>query len=72
MTESKSNDKDSHEHLMQIVRITVDGKTYVMFAPLIVADNEELGQIDDLDFGEIVLMKHVVSCLLNCLNNTVH
>ena len=72
MTESKNDDKDSHDHLMQVVRITIDGKTYVMFAPLIVEDNEELGQIDDLDFGEIVLMKHVVSCLLNCLNNTVH
>jgi hypothetical protein len=71
MTERK-NDKNNDDHLMQIVRITINNKTYVMFAPLIVADNEELGQIDDLDFGEIVLMKHVVSCLLNCLNNTVH
>ena len=59
------------EKLMQIVRITVDGITYPMFAPVICADNEEVGEIQDLEFGEIVVMKHIVSCLLHGLNNTV-
>jgi hypothetical protein len=59
------------EKLMQIVRITVDGVTYPMFAPLIVKDDEEVGEIQGLEFGEIVVMKHVVSCLLHGLNNTV-
>lgn len=76
MTESKidktSDNKHNDDHLMQIVRITIDNKTYVMFAPVIVEDDEELGEINDLYFGEIVLMKHVISCLLNYLNNTVH
>ena len=59
------------EKLMQVVRITVDGITYPMFAPVIVQENEKVGEIQGLEFGEIVIMKHVVSCLLHGLNNTV-
>jgi hypothetical protein len=59
------------EKLMQIVRITVDGITYPMFAPVICQNDEEVGEIQDLEFGEIVVMKHIVSCLLHGLNNTV-
>jgi hypothetical protein len=60
------------EHVLQLVRITIDGETYTMFAPPIVADNEEVGNIEDLEFGEFVPIRHIVSELLNCLNNTVH
>ena len=42
-----------------------------MFAPVICADNEEVGEIQELEFGEIVIMKHIVSCLLHGMNNTV-
>ena len=49
----------------------MDGITYPMFAPVIVQDDEEVGEIQALEFGEIVIMKHIVSCLLNGLNNTV-
>ena len=59
------------EKRMQVVRITVDGIVYPMFAPVIVEEDEKVGEIQGLEFGEIVIMKHVVSCLLHGLNNTV-
>jgi hypothetical protein len=42
-----------------------------MFAPVICKEDEEVGEIQGLEFGEIVVMKHIVSCLLHGMNNTV-
>ena len=65
-------DKKNDDHLMQVVRITIDGQTYTLFGPPMVPDDEEVGVIEDLEFGEFVLAKHVVASLMHYLNNTVH
>jgi hypothetical protein len=67
-----NNDKNGDAHLMQVVRITIDGQTYTLFGPPMVPDDEEVGVIEDLEFGEFVLAKHVVASLMHYLNNTVH
>jgi hypothetical protein len=67
-----TKDKKNDEHLMQVVRITIDGQTYTLFGPPMVPDDEEVGVIEDLEFGEFVLAKHVVASLMHYLNNTVH
>jgi hypothetical protein len=63
------NDDD---HMMQVVRMTIDGKTYTMFSPPIVAEDEDIGAIEGLEFGEWIPIKHVVSSLIHHLNNTIH
>jgi hypothetical protein len=67
-----NNDKNGDAHLLQVVRITIDGQTYTLFGPPMVPDDEEVGVIEDLEFGEFVLAKHVVASLMHYLNNTVH
>jgi hypothetical protein len=67
-----NNDKNGDAHLMQVVRITIDGQTYTLFGPPMVPDDEEVGVIEDLEFGEFVLAKHVVASLMHYLNNTIH
>jgi hypothetical protein len=62
----------SEEHMMQVVRITIDGETYIMFSPPIVAEDEDVGTIESMEFGEWMPIQHVVSSLMHYLYNTVH
>jgi hypothetical protein len=51
-------------NFMQIIRITIDGVTYDMYSPILIGSTSEIGQIEELEFGEVVEMKHVVGFLL--------
>lgn len=60
---------DQENHLMQLVHITIDGVTYDMYSPLIITqDNEPIGQIEQLEFGQHIEIKYVVASLLYYLN----
>ena len=55
---------------MQIIRITIDGVTYDMYSPMLIGVEEEIGQIEALEFGEVVEMKYVVGFLLQYINQS--
>jgi hypothetical protein len=55
---------------MQIIRITIDGVTYDMYSPMLIGVEEEIGQIQGLEFGEVVEMKYVVGYLLQYINQS--
>lgn len=57
-------------NLMQIIRITIDGVTYDMYSPMLIGVEEEIGQIEALEFGEVVEMKYVVGFLLQYINQS--
>jgi hypothetical protein len=57
-------------HFMQIIRITIDGVTYDMYSPVLIGSTSEIGQIKELEFGEVVEMKHVVGFLLQYINQS--
>jgi hypothetical protein len=57
-------------NLMQIIRITIDGVTYDMYSPMLIGVEEEIGQIQGLEFGEVVEMKYVVGYLLQYINQS--
>jgi hypothetical protein len=59
---------DEELNLMQIIRITIDGVTYDMYSPMLIGSTSEIGQIEELEFGEVVEMKHVVGFLLQYIN----
>ena len=57
-------------NFMQIIRITIDGVTYDMYSPILIGSTSEIGQIEELEFGEVVEMKHVVGFLLQYINQS--
>ena len=57
-------------HFMQIIRITIDGVTYDLYSPVLIGSTSEIGQIEELEFGEVVEMKHVVGFLLQYINQS--
>jgi hypothetical protein len=57
-------------NFMQIIRITIDGVTYDMYSPVLIGSTSEIGQIEELEFGEVVEMKHVVGFLLQYINQS--
>ena len=61
---------DDHPNYMQNDRITNDGVTYDMYSPMLIGDSGEIGEIQLLEFGEFVEMKHVVGCLLQYINQS--
>jgi hypothetical protein len=68
---SDTNQKTIDEaNLMQIIRITIDGVTYDMYSPMLIGAEEEIGQIQGLEFGEVVEMKYVVGYLLQYINQS--
>jgi hypothetical protein len=68
---SDTNQKTIDEaNLMQIIRITIDGVTYDMYSPMLIGVEEEIGQIEALEFGEVVEMKYVVGFLLQYINQS--
>jgi hypothetical protein len=68
---SDTNQKTIDEaNLMQIIRITIDGVTYDMYSPMLIGVEEEIGQIQGLEFGEVVEMKYVVGYLLQYINQS--
>jgi hypothetical protein len=61
---------DDDLNFMQIIRITIDGVTYDMYSPILIGSTSEIGQIEELEFGEVVEMKHVVGFLLQYINQS--
>ena len=57
-------------NFMQIIRITIDGVTYDLYSPVLIGSTSEIGQIEELEFGEVVEMKHVVGFLLQYINQS--
>jgi len=55
---------------MEIIRSTIDGVTYDMYSPMLIGVEEEIGQIEALEFGEVVEMKYVVGFLLQYINQS--
>jgi hypothetical protein len=66
----KTNNTIDEANLMQIIRITIDGVTYDMYSPMLIGVEEEIGQIEALEFGEVVEMKYVVGFLLQYINQS--
>ena len=64
------SDTINESNLMQIIRITIDGVTYDMYSPMLIGVEEEIGQIEALEFGEVVEMKYVVGYLLQYINQS--
>jgi hypothetical protein len=64
------SDTINEANLMQIIRITIDGVTYDMYSPMLIGVEEEIGQIEALEFGEVVEMKYVVGFLLQYINQS--
>jgi hypothetical protein len=64
------SDTINEANLMQIIRITIDGVTYDMYSPMLIGVEEEIGQIEALEFGEVVEMKYVVGYLLQYINQS--
>jgi hypothetical protein len=64
------SDTINEANLMQIIRITIDGVTYDMYSPMLIGVEEEIGQIQGLEFGEVVEMKYVVGYLLQYINQS--
>jgi hypothetical protein len=64
------SDTINEANLMQIIRITIDGVTYDMYSPMLIGVEEEIGQIEALEFGEVVEMKYLVGFLLQYINQS--
>ena len=54
--------------LMQIIRITIDGVVYDMYSPILIGNSDDIGTIQEIEFGEFVEMRHVASFLMAFLN----
>ncbi len=61
---------NDEEELMQVIRITIEGIVYDMYSPVVIKSNDEIGQIEQIEFGEIIETKHLVGFLLQYINNS--